>query len=69
MNPRTNPRFSTAVERISDSAARAAVAEGLFSVAPVADLLPGAARREAEVEPAALFVESVAEGTSEGAPE
>ena len=65
MSPRTNPRFSAAVERIADSAARAAVAKGPFSVGPVADLLPAAARREAEVEPAVRSVESVAEGTSE----
>lgn len=32
--------------------------------APVAGLLPGVARREVEAEPAALFVEPVAEGTS-----
>ena len=36
-----------------------------LAVAPVAGALPGAARREIEVEPAALLVEAAAEGTAE----
>ena len=36
-----------------------------FGMAPVAGALPDAARRGIEVEPTALFVEAVAEGTAE----
>ena len=72
MSPRTNPRFSAAVERIADSAAVAAVrppavAEGLLAVA-LAAAYPSGGRRAAdrvEGEPATLFVEVAGEGPAE----
>ncbi len=55
MTPRPPRRFSAAVERIADSAAVAAVLRlaerpEILSLALVAGALPGAARREIEVE-------------------
>ena len=83
MSPRFSAAIEPALATVEAAAAPAGLAQPLavarkrearfldesLRVAPVAVALRGAARRAFEVEPAARFVEAVAEGTAEGAPE